>query len=114
MQVLITGVAGFIGFHLAERLLAMGHTVVGVDCLNDYYEVTLKYARLSQLGLASGRYSREGPLNLAHNLRFLWQINLSVPSEIDDCCGQYQFDCIIHLAAQPGVGYSFKKPKSIR
>ena len=49
MKILITGVAGFIGFHVAERLLAQGHVVVGLDNLNDYYEVSLKLARLARI-----------------------------------------------------------------
>jgi len=54
MVVLITGAAGFIGFHLARRLIADGCRVIGVDNLNDYYDVNLKYARLEQLGLEAG------------------------------------------------------------
>ncbi|HEX7502120.1 MAG TPA: NAD-dependent epimerase/dehydratase family protein, partial [Acidobacteriota bacterium] len=50
--VLVTGIAGFIGFHLARRLLAEGHRVIGIDNLNDYYDVELKYARLRQLGFS--------------------------------------------------------------
>ena len=51
MKILITGVAGFIGFHLAEKLLKLGYEVVGIDNINDYYDVNLKYARLNKLGI---------------------------------------------------------------
>ena len=51
MKVLVTGAAGFIGFHLSEKLLKEGHTIVGIDNINDYYDVNLKYARLKELGL---------------------------------------------------------------
>ncbi|MDG1804023.1 NAD-dependent epimerase/dehydratase family protein, partial [Flavicella sp.] len=52
MKILITGAAGFIGFHLAKALLEKGHVIVGLDNINDYYDVNLKYARLNELGIA--------------------------------------------------------------
>ena len=51
MKILVTGAAGFIGFHLSKALLANGHTIVGLDNINDYYDVNLKYARLKELGI---------------------------------------------------------------
>ena len=52
MKILVTGIAGFIGYHLAKKLLDQGHTVIGLDNINDYYDVNLKYARLSELGIS--------------------------------------------------------------
>ena len=52
MKILVTGAAGFIGFHVSKKLLENGHTVVGIDNLNDYYDVSLKYARLNELGIS--------------------------------------------------------------
>jgi UDP-glucuronate 4-epimerase len=51
VKILVTGAAGFIGFHLAEKLISLGHSVVGIDNINDYYDVNLKYARLSHSGI---------------------------------------------------------------
>ena len=51
MKILVTGAAGFIGFHLSKRLLDQGHQVVGIDNINDYYDINLKYARLNELGI---------------------------------------------------------------
>ena len=51
MKILVTGAAGFIGYHLCERLLALGHSVMGLDNLNDYYDVSLKLGRIGQLGI---------------------------------------------------------------
>ena len=97
MAVLVTGAAGFIGYHVAEALLACGETVIGVDNLNDYYDVTLKEARRDRLAAQSGFAferadvaDREAMLALA---------------------GKYSgIDRIVHLAAQAGVRYSLENP----
>jgi UDP-glucuronate 4-epimerase len=52
MKILVTGAAGFIGYHLCEKLIALGHSVIGLDNINDYYDVTLKFARLENLGIS--------------------------------------------------------------
>ncbi len=95
-KVLITGVAGFIGFHLAHRLLNEGYSVVGIDNLNDYYDVNLKKDRLEQLAPFSG-------------LEF-HKIDLS---RLDDLTALFQsqtIDVVINLAAQAGVRYSLENP----
>ncbi len=94
MRVLITGVAGFIGFHTANRLAALGHQVVGVDNLNDYYSVELKRARLARLG-KSVRFERLDIAN-ADALRALMATE--------------QPHVVIHLAAQAGVRHSLDNP----
>ncbi len=96
MTILITGVAGFIGFHLAQRLLAEGIQVYGIDNLNDYYDVNLKKARLSQLHPQT---------------KFTFQLlDLSDRSGIAQLFQSQNFDYVVHLAAQAGVRYSLQNP----
>lgn len=96
MKVLITGAAGFIGMHVAERLLARGDTVVGIDNLNDYYEVALKEARLARLAPNPG-------------FRFV-RLDLADREGMAALFRQERFDAAINLAAQAGVRYSLKNP----
>lgn len=96
MQVLVTGVAGFIGYHLAERLLADGFAVYGIDNLNAYYDVNLKKARLARLTGKPG---------------FTFQyLDLSDRSEMANLFQQQRFDAVVNLAAQAGVRYSLSNP----
>ncbi len=97
MQILVTGVAGFIGFHLAERLLGMGETVTGIDNLNDYYDVGLKQARLELLKDKSG-------------FRFI-RADLSDQMAVESVFESANFDIVINLAAQAGVRYSTENPQ---
>ena len=93
---LITGAAGFIGFHTAQKLLSQGHEVVGLDCVNDYYDVTLKEARIEKL---------ESEAN--YRLERLSLENLEPLMELHQA---EKFDCVINLAAQAGVRYSIENP----
>jgi UDP-glucuronate 4-epimerase len=96
MNILITGVAGFIGYHLAQRFLAEGQRVYGIDNLNDYYDVSLKKARLSQLTPQSG---------------FTFQyLDLSDRTGMLQLFKEHKFDRVVHLAAQAGVRYSLENP----
>lgn len=96
MNVLVTGAAGFIGFHLAKRLLADGATVVGIDNLNDYYDISLKQARLDIL---------------ARQETFEFQkLDLSDRPGIAQLFEARAFDCVVNLAAQAGVRYSLQNP----
>lgn len=95
-KTLITGAAGFIGFHLAARLLTQGHRVVGLDNLNDYYEVSLKEARLARL-----RNERQFEFH---------QTDLADRNAIDNLFAREKFDTVVNLAAQAGVRYSLKNP----
>ncbi|ACL59393.1 NAD-dependent epimerase/dehydratase family protein [Methylobacterium nodulans] len=97
MRCLVTGTAGFIGFHLARRLLAAGHAVVGVDGLTDYYDVALKRARLSALA---------GPGFANHSFM------LEEPGAFAALMGEVKPDIVVHLAAQAGVRYSLENPES--
>lgn len=96
MKVLVTGAAGFIGFHLAQRLLRDGMQVYGIDNLNDYYAVNLKRDRLAQLQPQSG---------------FTFQaLDLSDRVGIANLFQQQPFDCVANLAAQAGIRYSLQNP----
>ena len=98
MKVLVTGVAGFIGYSLAQRLLARGDVVIGVDCVNDYYDVALKERRLENLREAGG--NRFG----FHRQDFADYAGLTASLE------GVEFDRIVHLGAQAGVRYSIENP----
>lgn len=95
---LVTGSAGFIGFHVARRLLQEGKSVLGVDNLNDYYDPGLKRARLAQLGEHRG----------FHFLR----ADIADRARMERLFTEETFDCVIHLAAQAGVRYSFTHPNT--
>jgi len=96
MKILVTGVAGFIGFHLAKRLLATGNEVWGVDNLNDYYDVGLKQARLEQL-LPYPQFTFE-------------YLDISDRTLTADLFTNGDFEIVVHLAAQAGVRYSLENP----
>lgn len=96
MKILVTGAAGFIGFHLAKRLLERGDEVVGYDNLNDYYDVNLKKARLAIL-------SDFDKFSFAHN-------ELADKENVEKVFRANQFDRVVHLAAQAGVRYSLVNP----
>ena len=96
MKILLTGAAGFIGYHVTERLLAAGHQVTGIDNLNDYYEVSLKQARLARL--------------TPHDQFRFQQLDLADRSGMAELFAQGQFQRVIHLAAQAGVRYSLDNP----
>ncbi|MGB3865339.1 MAG: NAD-dependent epimerase [Xanthobacteraceae bacterium] len=104
MHVLVTGNAGFIGFHTAKRLLERGDTVVGIDVVNDYYDPGLKEARLRALEDAAGRAGKG-------RYRFL-RADLADRRTLDSCFADYRFDRVIHLAAQAGVRYSLENPRA--
>jgi UDP-glucuronate 4-epimerase len=113
MRILVTGTAGFIGFHLAKRLLAEGMDVTGLDCINDYYDINLKYARLRELGI-DRQFIGEGRTvgsNTYPGHRFI-RLHLADKERIFDLFKTEKFDAVVHLAAQAGVRYSLENPQA--
>ena len=102
-HVLLTGAAGFIGFHTARKLLARGDTVVGFDSVNDYYDPRLKRARLAELARLA---TAEG-----YDFRFV-EADLADRAALDQVFADASFDRVIHLAAQAGVRHSLTHPES--
>jgi UDP-glucuronate 4-epimerase len=98
MRVLVTGAAGFIGFSVSQRLLARGDEVIGIDCINDYYDVRLKEARVAWLAKAGG-----------NRFAFIRQ-DFADYSALVTALEPYRFDRVIHLGAQAGVRYSIENP----
>jgi len=96
MTILVTGAAGFIGFHLARRLLQQEQSVVGLDNVNDYYDVSLKQARLDEL-------------NKLRGFRFV-RLDIAERDELDRLFAASKFDVVVNLAAQAGVRYSLVNP----
>ena len=101
MKILVTGHAGFIGYHTAQQLLRRGDAVVGLDVVNDYYDPTLKEARLQELQRTADQTGSP-----YHSIR----ANLADRAAVEQCFADHQFDRVIHLAAQAGVRYSLENP----
>ena len=112
MKILVTGAAGFIGYHLCEQLLKLGHDVVGLDNINDYYDVNLKYARLKELGISESEIQYNKSINSnshGDRLQFI-KINLEDQENLPTLFEENSFDVVCNLAAQAGVRYSIEKP----
>ena len=112
MKILVTGAAGFIGYHLCEQLLKLGHDIVGLDNINDYYDVNLKLARLKELGISENEihYNSSIQSNLyGDRLQFI-KINLEDQENLPTLFNENDFDVVCNLAAQAGVRYSIEKP----
>ena len=114
MKVLVTGVAGFIGYHLARRLVDQGHEVLGIDNLNQYYNVQLKLDRLRELGVVTTETGSEGTGVVDakdSSLRFL-RLDVVDQERVVSLFSEERFDAVCHLAAQAGVRYSLTDPWS--
>ena len=114
MKILVTGAAGFIGFHTCLKFVNQGHEVYGIDNINDYYDPKLKFDRLKKLGfdkVESKRFNNEVKSVNNNGLRFS-RIDLVDDLSINNLFEVEKFDVVCNLAAQAGVRYSIKKPKA--
>ncbi len=114
MKILVTGTAGFIGFHVTKELLKNGHHVVGLDNVNGYYDIKLKFSRLRELGIPQ---TDATPFNILCNgtkygdrFRFI-RMNLEDRERLPRLFRKEKFDVVCHLAAQAGVRYSIENPE---
>ena len=111
MKILITGTAGFIGYHLAKKLLERGDTVVGIDNINDYYDVNLKYDRLKDTGISREAEQWHKPVQSSKYPGYTFvRMNLEDRGQMFDLFEEHQFDRVCNLAAQAGVRYSIENP----
>jgi UDP-glucuronate 4-epimerase len=111
MTILITGAAGFIGFHLVKALLERGNEIIGIDNLNDYYDVNLKYSRLAETGIARESISDNLPVQSIKypTYRFI-KLDITDLLKLKSLFLTQKFDSVVNLAAQAGVRYSIENP----
>ena len=111
MKILVTGTAGFIGFHLAKKLLERGDEVIGLDSINDYYDVNVKYGRLLETGIEKEKlvYAEFIQSSKYPNYKFV-QLNLEDRKAVLELFEKEKFDKVVNLAAQAGVRYSIENP----
>jgi UDP-glucuronate 4-epimerase len=111
MKYLVTGTAGFIGSHTAQRLLDRGDEVIGLDNINDYYDVNLKFDRLKKAGIEPSEIKYGEKVHSAAFKRYSFiRLNLEDRAGIEGVFKQEGFDMVCHLAAQAGVRYSITNP----
>ena len=116
MKILITGAAGFIGFHLAKRLAEISHDIICIDNINDYYDVDLKYGRLNALGFEVSAEKTYGSDNFAESALFpsirFAKMDLCDAERLTALFRNEKFEMILHIAAQAGVRYSLANPNA--
>ncbi len=111
MKILVTGTAGFIGYHLAKKLLERGDEVVGLDNINDYYDVNLKYARLAELGIDKESIKENSlAISTKYSKHKFIKANLEDATALNRLFETEKFDAVCNLAAQAGVRYSIENP----
>ncbi len=113
MNILVTGAAGFIGYHTVKRFIKDGHNVIGADSVNEYYDVHLKYSRLAQTGIEENKtvYGKPTPGNGFSNYVF-YKILLEDETSLKYLFDNEKIDMVINLAAQAGVRYSLINPSA--
>jgi len=112
VKILVTGSAGFIGFHLSQKLLERGDSVVGLDNINSYYDVNLKYARLNELGVEQDKIIDNELINSSkRNFSFI-KMDLADRDMMNKLFETEKFDAVCNLAAQAGVRYSIENPNA--
>lgn len=115
MKILVTGTAGFIGYHLAKKLLERGDEVVGIDNINDYYDVNLKYGRLKELGIDRDEVELNNSKFKIHDStsyknHSFYKMELADREAMEQLFKTEKFDAVCNLAAQAGVRYSLENP----
>src|SRR5690554_5248111 len=112
-KALVTGAAGFIGFYICKDLLESGYEVIGLDNINAYYDVNLKYARLAQLGIdkqAAAEFNAMSHSSHYGNRFGFVRMNLEDREALPELFKTHRFDVVINMAAQAGVRYSLENP----
>lgn len=111
-KILVTGTAGFIGFHLAKRFLAEGFTVAGLDIINDYYDTRVKYGRLQLLGFEKDEIRTGKNESSGYPGHLFYKVDLRDKEALDQVFKEFQPDAVVNLAAQAGVRYSLTNPQA--
>lgn len=113
MKILVTGAAGFIGFFVSKLLLSKGHEVIGIDNINDYYDVDLKFSRLNELGISKTEANIFNKKCKSKNNKFsFYRMNIEDREELPKLFKKEKFDIVCNLAAQAGVRYSLENPET--
>jgi len=113
MKILVTGAAGFIGYHLSKALLDKGYQIVGIDNINDYYDINLKYARLKELDInrEDAEHFFKSSTNTSKTFTFV-RMNLEDRKVLPELFEKHKFNVVCNLAAQAGVRYSLENPEA--
>ncbi|MDR2915243.1 MAG: GDP-mannose 4,6-dehydratase [Tannerella sp.] len=112
MKILVTGSAGFVGFHLVEKLVKLkDYEIIGIDNINDYYDINLKYARLEQSGIVGADIQEGKPVqSMKYPNYIFYRTDISEYDALIELFSKYSFDVVINMAAQAGVRYSIENP----